>query len=529
MPSLSFSHLSFSWPDGTRVLDDVTGAVDGGMSALVGTNGVGKSTLLKILAGALHPDAGTVRRPPDTAYVPQDVALDPTQRADAVMGLAAIRTAIRAVESGDVDPAHFDVIGDDWDAEERAAATLAALGLPADTLDRSVGQLSGGEVTRLALAAALHRRPAVLLLDEPTNNLDAAAATQVIDALASRPGATLVVSHDRRVLSRVGAVGELRRGALRWFGGDISAYEEALAVERAAAEQEVRSAKADASRQQRELRDYVDGAARRSKVGAKKAESMPKILAGGKKRQAQATLARVTGIHEDRLADARDRLQRAEEAADRDREIRVELPGTAVPPRRDVLALDGCRIATGAVVSARVQGPERIELAGANGAGKTTLLRTLLGEVRADSGDAAVHVPVGYLPQRLDVLDPGLSVVDNVRRRAPGASPHEAREALARFLFRGAAGDAAAGQLSGGERLRAALAAVLLARPAPQLLLLDEPTNNLDFASRAHLLEALAGYRGALIVVSHDAEFVAELGVTRRWEIAADGMEDVPL
>ncbi|WP_144268060.1 ABC-F family ATP-binding cassette domain-containing protein [Demequina sp. NBRC 110055] len=529
MSSLSFSHLSFSWPDGSVALDDVTGAVDSGLSALVGANGVGKSTLLRILAGALTADAGAISRPPHLAYVPQDVALDPAQRADAVMGLAPVRAAIRAVESGDVDPAHFDVIGDDWDAEERAAATLASLGLPADTLDRVVGELSGGEITRLALAAALHERPAVLLLDEPTNNLDADAASSVIEALVARRRATLVVSHDRRVLSRVGAIGELRRGSLRWFGGDITVYEEALAVERAAAEQEVRSAKADAARQHRELRTYVEGAARRSKVGAAKAENMPKILASAKKRQAQATLARVTGIHEDRLADARERLQRAEDAADRDREIRVELPGTAVPPRRDVLALDACVLATGAEVTARVQGPERIELAGPNGAGKTTLMRTVLGEMAPLGGEAGVQVPVGYLPQRLDVLDPALSVVENVRRRALGASPHEVREALARFLFRGAAGDAAAAQLSGGERLRAALAAVLLARPAPQLLLLDEPTNNLDFASRAHLLEALAGYRGALIVVSHDAEFVEELGVTRRWVISPEGMVDVPL
>lgn len=528
MPSLSFSHLTFSWPDGQPLIADATGAVSTGLTALVGANGAGKSTLLRLLAGELVPESGSVVRAGIVASVAQDVALTADARADAVMGIAPVRDALRAIEAGSVDPVHYDTVGEEWDVEERAAATLAGLGLPADTLDRMVSGLSGGEVTRLALASALHARPDVLLLDEPTNNLDSDAAHQVIDALAARPGATLVVSHDRRVLERVEAIGELRRGSLRWFGGAIGEYEAALAAEQAVAQREVRTAKADVARQHRELRTYVEGSARRAKAGAAKAADLPKILAGAKKRQAQATQARVTGIHEARLDDARDQLRQAEDAADRDREIRVELPGTAVPARRDVIELAGCRLVNGPVVTAAVRGPERIVLTGPNGSGKTTLLRTLLGEVEPQAGTARVAVASGYLPQRLDILDPEVSVVDNLRARAPGATPHEVREGLARFLFRGRDGDALASTLSGGERLRAALAAVLLARPAPQLLLLDEPTNNLDFASREHLVEALTDYRGALVVVSHDADFVARVGVTRAWSLGERGFTDEP-
>lgn len=535
MSSLSFSHLSFAWPDGTRVFTDVTGTISAGLSALVGTNGSGKSTLLKVVAGELTPDAGTVNRPPRTAYVAQDVALDPRARADAVMGLAPIRAAIRAVESGDVAQRHFDVIGDDWDADERAAATLASLGLPADTLDRSVGELSGGEVTRLALASALYANPDVLLLDEPTNNLDERATAHVLAAVERRAGATLVVSHDRRVLERVGTIGEFRQGQVRWIGGNLSAYEETIAAERARAQAEVRSAAADAARQQRELRAHIEGEGKRQREGARKAKEsgLPKILAGAQKRKAQATQARVTAVHQDRADTAHRRLEEAKEAAKSEREVRIDLAATEVPPRRDVARLSEVRLHTGSTLDALIQGPERIVLSGANGAGKTTLLRALIPETRADAlaplaGAVDVAVPVGYLPQRLDVLDEGLSVVDNVRRHAPDATPHEVREQLARFLFRGGAGDALAGQLSGGERFRAALAAVLLARPAPQLLLLDEPTNNLDFATREHLLAALANYRGALIVVSHDADAVARMEPTREWMLDEDGFSDRP-
>ncbi|MFW7414823.1 ABC-F family ATP-binding cassette domain-containing protein [Demequina sp. SO4-18] len=530
MPSLSFSHLTFVWPDGSPVIADATASVSGGLTALVGANGAGKSTLLRLLTGELSPASGTVAVAGTLAYVPQDVALRADARAESVMGLASVRGALRAIEAGSVDPAHYEAVGDQWDVEERATATLESLGLPSDTLDRTVGELSGGEATRLALASALYARPDVLLLDEPTNNLDAAATAQVVDALASRRGATLVVSHDRTLLSRVEAIGELRRGRLRWFGGAIEEYEAALDAERAAAEAELRSARSEVSRQHRELRTQVEGVGRRQREGARKAKQagLPPIVAGAKKRSSQESQARATRVHEERLADARDRRDRAEDAADRDREIRVELPETGVPARRDVARLERCVFATGTQADAAIQGPERIVLSGANGSGKTTLLRTLSGEVAPQAGRASALVPVGYLPQRLDVLDPALTVVENVRARAPGASPHEVRAGLARFLFRGADGDALAGTLSGGERLRAALAAVLLATPAPQLLLLDEPTNNLDFSSRAHLLDALGDFRGALIVVSHDAGFVAALRPTREWRLDGTFL-DTPL
>jgi ATPase subunit of ABC transporter with duplicated ATPase domains len=168
-----------------------------------------------------------------------------------------------------------------------------------------------------------------------------------------------------------------------------------------------------------------------------------------------------------------------------------------------------------------VRGPERIAVVGPNGGGKTTLLEAIAGR-RAHplTGVGAPAVPVAYLPQRLDVLDDAATVLDNVRAAAPTATPHDIRARLARFLVRGDQVDQPAGTLSGGERFRVSLACLLLAEPPPQLLLLDEPTNNLDLDSVEQLTAALAGYRGALIVASHDRPFLADIGVQRWWEVA---------
>jgi ATPase subunit of ABC transporter with duplicated ATPase domains len=257
---------------------------------------------------------------------------------------------------------------------------------------------------------------------------------------------------------------------------------------------------------------------------------VPRIVAYARKRAAQETAGRSREVHAERLQAARDRLGEAEQAVRDDAEIRVDLPATAVPAGRTVLTMTGlagphwhpaARHGTphpsdpGVLADLIVRGPERIALTGPNGAGKTTLLRAIAGQAALPGVAVRPGAVVGYLPQRLDILDESLTVVENVRAGAPAASVNEVRASLARFLFRGARADQVAGTLSGGERFRAVLAALLLAQPAPQLLLLDEPTNNLDLASVRQLAQALEGYRGAVIVASHDLPFLRSIGITR--------------
>ncbi|MER6614333.1 ABC-F family ATP-binding cassette domain-containing protein [Streptomyces xantholiticus] len=517
---ITCSALAFAWPDGTVVFEDFHLAIGPGRTGLIGLNGSGKSTLLKLIAGEAAPHDGAVRTMGEVGYLPQNVVLDTGLRVDEVLGIARARAALHAIEGGDPSEEHFTAVGDDWDVEERAQATLDQLGLGHIGLDRTIGEVSGGEGVLLRLAALLLARPEVLLLDEPTNNLDLFARRRLYDAVARWSGVLVVVSHDRGLLELVDRIAELRDGEVSWYGGNYSAYEQALAVEQEAAERMVRVAEADVQRQKRELADAQVKLTRRKRYGQKMYDSKrePRIVMNARKRAAQESAGKHRIMHTEKLAEAKERLDDAVEAVRDDDEIRIELPSTQVHPGRGVLRLRDLRLRYGAEVKGEfeVRGPERIALVGRNGAGKTTLLRTIAGELEPVAGEAVAEVPLRFLPQRLDLLDDELSVVENVARFAPDATNNRIRARLARFLFRGALADQPAGTLSGGERFRAALAALLLAEPAPKLLMLDEPTNNLDMASVRSLTAALESYEGALIVASHDPVFLESIGVTRR-------------
>ncbi len=528
--SVACSDLSFEWPDGTTVLAGLSFATGWGRTGLVGSNGTGKSTLLRLLAGRLRPTRGSVSVTGHLGYLPQDISLDTAMRVEQALGIAERRGALHAIEAGDASDAHFETLGDDWDIEERALATLGSLGLGDVTLDRPLGRLSGGETVLLRLAALLLHRPDVLLLDEPTTNLDLFARKRLYDTVDSwRSGALLVVSHDRALLERVDRIAELRSGSVTFYGGGWSAYEEALATQQEAAERALRTADADVRRQERELDEARSRTARRQRQGAKAQaqKRVPGIIAGERKRAAQESAGRLRGVQEGELKKARERRDEAADTVRDDTEIRVDLPSTAVPTGRTVARLHGFQPAFGSLREGALEmrGPERVALVGRNGAGKTTLLHTLTGELAPMAGEVTVPVPQRLLPQRLTILDPRQSVAANVARLAPEATDQHIRAQLARFLFKGARAEQPAGSLSGGERFRATLAALLLATPAPQLLMLDEPTNSLDVASARQLTSALAAYQGALLVASHDLAFLESVGITR-WLLVDDRLHE---
>lgn len=531
--SIVCSHLSFSWPDDVELFSDLSFSVGPGRTGLVAPNGAGKSTLLKLIAGEYRPSSGSVTADGAVGYLPQSLPFTADLTVAAVLGIAPVLDALTALAAGDASEEVFTTIGDDWDIEERSRAQLDRLGLDGLALDRRLGTLSGGEVVSLGLAAQLLKRPGVLLLDEPTNNLDSDARHRLYDALDGYPGCLLVVSHDRVLLDRMDQIAELYRGEMIFYGGNFTAYQDTVEAAQSVAEGNIRNAEQQLKREKRQMQEARERAARRSSTAARniKDAGLPKIVAGKLKRDAQESAARADDVHAKRVDDARNRLDEAERMLRDAAVIALDLPDTVVPAGRTVFAGDGLQISRGGQklfadngIGFSIRGPERIALTGPNGAGKSTLLRIIDGGLAPDSGTVQrADGRIASLSQRLDLLVEDRTVAESLAAAAPSLSHTRRMHLLAQFLFRGDRIHLPVGALSGGERLRATLACVLYAEPAPQLLLLDEPTNNLDLVSVGQLESALNAYQGAFVIVSHDERFLEAIGIDR-W-LRLDGGE----
>ena len=568
---ITLDHISYAHPSEPALFIDLSAVFSAPLTGLIGDNGCGKTTLMRLILGDLTPDSGSLAAPERMAYLPQDLGLDREQTLAELCGISEILRALQAMESGEYSPELYEVIGDNWDVEERTLATLATYGFtPATLVDRDnpeairalftrdMRSFSGGEAVIAALASLMVSDPEFILLDEPTNNLDSVAKAQLFTALEALPCPALIISHDRDLLERVNVIAELhadRQGLahLRLFEGNYSIYRQALETEQQAAQRRVTEAKNQVRSAHRE---WVQAQEIISKNMSRvwKDDQPDTILALAKDASRQAA-AKLRVLRVGKQEQAQEAYQNAQDQVRIQEKIYAELSQQPLPAGRKVLELSRVDSAQVSRETFTVQqptkvdslhfspaeannesqqgtpaecpehlilsGPEHLRITGANGSGKTTLLNAI-----AHAGDADYLSPVqpayrvdycikgAYIPQRI-TLDPELTLLQSVQRANPGVSEQHLRDQLARLLFRRESVHHKTGELSGGERFRAAVAQVLLADPVPQLLMLDEPTNNLDISSVDWLVQALEAYTGALIVVSHDEDFCRRIRIDR--------------
>ena len=516
---LILDSISLVTPDGRPLFDGLTLALGRERTGVVGRNGCGKSTLLRLIAGEIEPSGGSLQRIGSIGMLTQ--LADERLTVSEALGVAGDLARLHRLERG--EGSLDDATGADWMLETRVQAALVEAGLPSLPLNRPIASLSGGERTRVALARLLIEAPDVLLLDEPTNNLDADGRQAVAQLLERWQGGILVASHDRALLERVDRIVELTSIGITIFGGAWSAFAEAREAARDRAEADLDHA-ADALRDtERALQKAREKKSRRDKAGrAWRAKGIEdKMFMDREKERAENSAARESRLADRLIGERTEALQAARARVEILTPLAIDLPQTNLPDGRELVAFKDVVMAFGerqlfGPLSFDVRGPERIAVRGANGSGKTTLFRLITGELEPSRGDMSRRTDrVAVLDQHVGLLDPALSILDNLRRLNPELTANEAHAALARFAFRNRAALQIARTLSGGERLRAAMACVFARPQPPFLLLLDEPTNHLDIASIEELENALKGFDGALITISHDDAFLQSIGIER--------------
>jgi ATPase subunit of ABC transporter with duplicated ATPase domains len=519
MSFITLAELGYRAPDGRTLFENLTLAFGREKTGLVGRNGAGKTTLLRLILGDLAPSEGAVLLTARLGLLRQ--ATQPEAGADiaALMGLSEPLARLDRIERG--EGSETDLAEADWALPARLEATLAEVGLAGLALDRQAASLSGGQVTRARLAGLIAQAPDLLLLDEPTNNLDAEARALVARVLERWNGGAIVVSHDRALLRAMDRIVELSGLGARVYGGGYDLYAERRAAERAAAERDLDVAERAAGQVEREAQAARERQAKRDAAGRRAGlkGGEPKMVLDARERRAQETGGRGELLAQRQRAEAAETLEIARASVERLKPLVIELPPSGLAGGKRVLQFDAVGFAWPdgtsvlSCVSFDMVGPRRLAVSGPNGAGKTTLLRLATGELEPTSGRIARGGRVALLDQGAAVLGETGDVLSAYRRVNPEADDNACRAALARFQFRAEVALKPVSALSGGEKLRAALACVLTAREPPQLLILDEPTNHLDLDSIVELEGAIAGYDGALLVVSHDRDFLVAVGV----------------
>jgi len=512
--TLTLDSVSLVLPDGRPLFTNLNACFDQRPTGMVGRNGVGKSLLGQILAGLRLPSSGRCLRHGRVHYLEQQVIQQSVRVADLAQ-VGAVIAALQRIEHGSIDPHDFDTVGEHWDIRERLHMLLDRHGMGHLTPDYPAADLSGGQAMRIALLGAWLSDADYLILDEPSNHLDDEGRAQLLAMIKAWDRGLLVISHDRSLLAHMAHIVELSSLGLQSFGGNYSFYEQHKADQREQAQHALAHARHERQRQARELqaqRERLERHQARARHHAKTA-NQAKILIDRQQERSQATAGKQRRDHSDALRALQTQVQAAALQVEQNSAIMLHAPKPQRHAGREVLALQGVVLPRGSAepIDLRLCLGQRLGLVGANGSGKSTLLKVLCNTLPIKAGSVRLSAEVAMLDQHCGSLPGQQTVLEHLREANPTLQPGLLRTRLAHLGLDAARIELPSGLLSGGERLKAALAGVLYRARAVDLLLLDEPGNHLDLPSLEALETMLRLFQGAMMVVSHDCVFLQQL------------------
>ena len=489
--AIAFQHVRFEWPNGDTIFHQLNFTLNTAIYGLVGVNGVGKSTLAKLLVGQLLPTQGTINRQQENVVLFQQDELRPE--------ISVLEYLME-----------FDLFSH--------PKTISLLGEV--SMDKLCTHLSGGEWTRVRLIKLVAQGASFIVMDEPTNHLDRIGRELLFEFLRAYKGGVLIISHDRELLNLTDTILELTPLGLEVFNGNYSDYKEQSDLQRNNLEENLALAKKRRKENEEkrfELLERQDKKMRKGKSDALKG-GIPKILLGGRKRKAEETKGSIDKETSSKLEEAVKAAYESFESVKRDPVMFTHLPQANVHPSKLIFTVKDLNVTFSGSseklwphnLNYSYQGPIRLGITGSNGTGKSTFLKLL----QKKNVEGQVHgqiqvgkIVIGVIDQEYSNLKLEETVFQNIRDIS-SKSDIEIRNLLSTFLFQGEKVKQVISTLSGGEKLRVSLAKVLLQEPSPDVLILDEPTNNLDIVNIEFLEELLLQFSGALIIVSHDRVFM---------------------
>ena len=523
-PSFILHQVTCQFATGDILFGPLNLSLETSLCALVGRNGSGKTRLLRMLAGLDEPASGHIERFASHVYVAQQQDISPQTTLAELLGYDAIFAARKRIDRGDYQPDDLEMLDGYWDLAERLSEAFVHAKLPSFDPNKPAAEFSGGERIRALLCGAFTAEADFLLLDEPTNHLDRQGRAWFYDQLSRYQGGALVASHDRELLAQMPRILELSASGLRSYGGNYADYKQQRDAEQQAARAALEHAATERKRTRARMQKEHDDSQRRSAktlrtVDTLNIASFERVKYKGAAKERIGTWKKQHSEQNDALNAA---VNKARERVEEDAPVMFTLPGSQIAEGKQVLVLEKLQLPHVSLppMHWRMDGPMRVALRGPNGCGKSTLLKVILGETAPRAGSCKVSVTCAYLDQHLSQLDLTQSVMAHLNLSNTPLEEGTLRTRLAQLQLGADKVSLPLAELSGGERLKAALACVLWREHATQLLLLDEPTNHLDLASVQAIEAALAGFPGALLVVSHDESFLQGLALTHElvWE-----------
>jgi ATPase subunit of ABC transporter with duplicated ATPase domains len=497
---------------------------------LIGNNGVGKSTLLRVLAGALPLTGGLLQSITRPYYVPQIAGQFNNYTVARALRVEDKLKALKEILAGAMTEANLAVLDDDWTVEERCQTALAHWQLGDIDLDRKLNSLSGGQKTKVFLAGIMVHQPDMVLLDEPSNHLDQESCHILYNYINTTSDTLVVASHDRTLLNMLDTVFELSRSGITVYGGNYDFYADQKVIESNAREHDVKSTE-KALRKAKDLaRATIERQQKLDARGKKKQEKagVPTIAMNTLRNNAEKSTSRMKEVHAGKtnaIAQELDQLRKELPAMDK---MKMSFNNSRLHKGKVLIKACGINAEYNghalwkAPKDIEVLSGERMAVSGSNGSGKTTLIKMLLGTMQPDQGavSRAFSTPL-YIDQDYSLLEDQLTVYQQAQQYNSGASQeHEIKIKLAHFLFTKNDWDKPCNAMSGGEKMRLILCCLNIGHEAPDIIVLDEPTNNLDIQNIEILTAAINQYQGTLIVISHDEYFLRQIEVGRYVELS---------